>query len=269
MSDRSQGQPDRSAGYLAESRWPLPILVFLLPLIAVYELGSIWLLSGGLGDDLPAHRIRAHHLLEEATRLLGASGVYLPGILVVLVLLGWHLFSGRPFRVRTTTILGMAVESVAWCVPLLVLSVITTDVLGLGQAAAGVQAAGGTAIGQDTAAASEPAGHLWKVQLLVAIGAGVYEELLFRLLGLTLTAWFLRKVVRVQRTAAAAVAILLTAVAFALFHDLATSGGAHSWGYFAYFTTLGVAFGALYLWRGFGIVVAAHALFDAVLLLLW
>lgn len=261
MSDRSQAQPERSPGYFAESRWPLPILVFLLPLVALYELGSIWLWSSSVSDDLPGYKIRAHHLLEQAIRIFGVSGVYLPGILVVLVLLAWHIASGHRWKVRLTTILGMAIESVAWCVPLLVLSVIATDLLGLGQAAAGFQVEG--------EAVSGTGEHLWRVRLLVAIGAGVYEELLFRLLGLTAIAWLLCRGGQLKRSTASAIAVGLTAILFALYHDLSMAGDAPSWGYIAYFMILGGAFGVLYLFRGFGIVVAAHALLDAVLLLWW
>lgn len=257
MPDRSQAQPERSLGYLEESRRPLPILIFLLPLVVLYEFGSLLLLSGVASEDMPSHTIRAYYLLEQAIRIFGVGGVYLPGILVVLVLAAWHIAGRYSWRFSFATVLCMAAESIAWTVPLLVLSVIATDLLGLGQAAAAAQTTGGE---------SDPA---WRVWLLVAIGAGVYEELLFRLLLLSGIVWVLTKAGNLRRGLASAIGVGITAVLFALYHDLSTAGQGFAWDYIAYFTVLGVAFGALYLFRGFGIVVAAHALLDVVLLLWW
>ncbi|MGP1347609.1 MAG: lysostaphin resistance A-like protein [Phycisphaerales bacterium] len=268
--------------YLIESRRPLPILVLLLPLVALYELGSVLLLSDASeASDLPSHTVRAHHLLEQAIRLFGVSGVYLPGILLVLVLLVWQIAWKHPWRVRPLTVVGMAIESVAWTVPLLVLSVISTDLLGLGRDGGGVPAAAaggvgwlvglvdGGAVGGGVSGGDGVSDEGWRVWLLVAIGAGVYEELLFRLLGLSGIAWILRRGGQLSGSASAWIAVATTSVLFALYHDLSTTPGGIAWGYVVYFTVLGVAFGALYLFRGFGIVVAAHALLDTVLLLWW
>jgi len=56
------------------------------------------------------------------------------------------------------------------------------------------------------------------------------------------------------------IAVLAAAVAFALYHEDATN--------FLFFTAAGVFFGGLFIARGLGIVVATHAIYDLVVLLL-
>ena len=80
-------------GYLAHSRRPLASLVFVLPLIVLYEFGT-W----GFHLDPARHterRIVAFTWLREAFASLGATGPLLAPLSVVVLLLGWHVFTPR------------------------------------------------------------------------------------------------------------------------------------------------------------------------------
>jgi membrane protease YdiL (CAAX protease family) len=93
---------------------------------------------------------------------------------------------------------------------------------------------------------------------LIALQAGLYEELLFRLVLITgLHALFV-DLMGLKRVPANIAVVLIAALGFALYHNQLEG--------FLFFLLSGVYFGALFLWRGFGIVVVVHALYDLVAL---
>ena len=60
------------------------------------------------------------------------------------------------------------------------------------------------------------------------------------------------------------VSVVLAALAFAAYHPLRGATGAIEWPVFASLFVAGLYFGGLYVVRGFGIAVAAHASYDIV-----
>lgn len=229
----------RSAtGYLARSTEPLHILVFLLPLIAMYEVGSaVWLVDPETGGILET--IRAHRLLYKFFEAFGVGGAMLPGVALVVVLLVWQALSKKPWRIRPAVVGLMALESAAWTLPLLVLG----------------QAAGLVAL----AAGADPTARPLGASITIAVGAGLYEELLFRMVAIALLHFILVDLIQIGRRAGTWAAVALAAVAFAAYHD--------DWSArFVFLLAAGGFFGALYVTRGFGVVVGAHALYDVIVL---
>jgi len=94
----------------------------------------------------------------------------------------------------------------------------------------------------------------------------VYEELLFRMVGIALVHFIAADLIGLGEKKAGAVAVLLSAVAFGFYHDVYSESGALQWGLLLYYVAAGVYFGGIFVWRGFGIVVATHALFDLIVL---
>ena len=101
---------------------------------------------------------------------------------------------------------------------------------------------------------------IWE-QIVRYIGAGIYEETLFRLLIFAGLAALFR-----LADASAWLGMLLAAVAsallFAAAHNIGPSGETFHSNVFLYRTLAGVYFAWLYCWRGFGIAVGAHAGYD-------
>lgn len=254
-------EPDRAVP-LGERRYawlsqrPLHVLVFLLPLIVAYEVGSVlWLYDAEQGVF---ETIRAHEQLMRVLGAFGSSAVFLPGILLVVVLLAWHLLSRDPWRVRPGVLGGMLLESALWALPLLV----------LGQM---VQRISGEPLSANAAVAVAPDGRILEqapmlAKLTLAVGAGVYEELLFRLFGIAALHFVLVDLLRMKDRPGTVVAVVLSAVAFALYHDAAfLSGfGGLDLQRMLFLTVAGAYLGGVFVLRGFGIVVAAHALYDIV-----
>jgi membrane protease YdiL (CAAX protease family) len=97
-------------------------------------------------------------------------------------------------------------------------------------------------------------------RLTIAIGAGLYEEMLFRLIGMALLHFILADLIGAPQKWATAGAVILSALAFAAYHQPAD---ATAW---ATYILSGVYLGTVYGMRGFGIVVGTHALYDVLVL---
>ena len=93
------------------------------------------------------------------------------------------------------------------------------------------------------------------------MGAGIYEELLFRLMLLPAVAWLLRWL-GCQPNWALATAALLTSFSFAAAHHLGTLGEPFQWYAFIFRAIAGMFFAMLFLYRGFGIAAGTHAAYD-------
>jgi hypothetical protein len=102
-------------------------------------------------------------------------------------------------------------------------------------------------------------------RLMVSLGAGLYEELLFRVILVSGLATFGRVVGMTPRVAGA-FAVVLGAVIFSAFHYIGAYGDVFTVQSFTFRMIAGLFFSALYLLRGFGIVAWTHALYDVFLL---
>lgn len=250
--------PREDYGFL--STRPLHILVFLLPLVAAYEIGSAFFLAR---DQAGAARtIRAERLLSSFFEMFGAGGLYLPGFLLVVVLFIWHVLTRDKWRIRWAVPAWMGVESIFWTMPLLVIGQM---VFRLFQAPPQliVLASAGAPIGE------APLGALSRPALAtIAVGAGLYEELLFRLVGIAMVHAIAADVLRIKDGPAKAIAVFLSAAGFAFYHDVMLPTGGIDPARLAMFTLAGLYFGTIFVFRGFGIVVAVHALYDLAVLVL-
>src|SRR5262249_20779918 len=126
-------------GYWELSIRPLHTLLFLIPLIVLFEIGSIRYLSD------PAHgtveTIRAWSMLLGFFQDFGVAGRFLPAATVVTVLIVWHVMLRDSWRPRPTVLAGMLMESLVWTVPLVV--AVKLVLLFGGSAQAAAQSGGG------------------------------------------------------------------------------------------------------------------------------
>ena len=251
-SPRDRSVPDR-AGYWEISREPLEILAFLLPLLVTYELGLAWWLRSG--HQLTANK--AHGGLVDLFRMVGVRAedlglplLSLPMVGLVLTLLTWHVMRHRPWRVDLGVVGGMAVESVVLCVPLLPLGMLVSR-WGAGMSAPDVGDGGTLA------------------RVAMAAGAGIYEELVFRLALMSAIHMLLSDVGGWKGPGSWIASLAAAAVAFALYHPLQTADGGFATWRFLFLVAGGAWFGLLFHWRGFGVAAGTHAAYDLMALLLW
>jgi hypothetical protein len=104
-------------------------------------------------------------------------------------------------------------------------------------------------------------------RLMLSLGAGLYEELLFRVLLVGGLAWVGRRLLGWRPLVAGLAAVLVGALVFSWFHYIGPYGDPFQLYSFVFRTIAGLAFSALFLLRGFGITAWAHALYDVFLLL--
>jgi hypothetical protein len=110
-----------------------------------------------------------------------------------------------------------------------------------------------------------PGGLGLATQLMISLGAGIYEELLFRVLLVGMLAWMGRRLFGWGGTAAGLFATVLGALVFSAFHYVGPYGDHLDLASFTFRAIAGVLFSGLYLLRGFGITAWTHALYDVVL----
>jgi hypothetical protein len=254
---RTRGGRERTtpppAGYWEVSREPLEILAFLLPLLVIYELGLAWWLRSG--PHLMANK--AHGGLVDLFRMVGVRAedlglplLSLPMVGLVLTLVVWHVLRRRPWRVDLGVVGGMAVESAVLCVPLLPLGMLVSR-WGAGMSAPDV-GDGGTLS-----------------RVAMAAGAGIYEELVFRLALMSAIHMLLSDVGGWRGPGSWIASAAAAAVAFALYHPLQSADGGFATWRFLFLVAGGCWFGLLFHWRGFGIAAGTHAAYDLMALLLW
>jgi hypothetical protein len=104
-------------------------------------------------------------------------------------------------------------------------------------------------------------------RLMLSIGAGLYEELLFRVVLVTGLAWLGHTILGWRAVVAGAWATILGAAIFSAVHYIGPYGDRLTAYSFVFRMVAGLFFSALYLIRGFGITAWTHALYDTLLLL--
>src|SRR5207248_24017 len=105
-------------------------------------------------------------------------------------------------------------------------------------------------------------------RLMLSLGAGIYEGLLFRVLLVGALAAAARALLGWRPLTAGVAATLVGAAIFSAFHYIGPFGDRLQVYSFVFRMVAGLFFSALYLTRGFGITAWTHALYDVSLLLL-
>lgn len=226
-------------GYRQESAQPLVSLAFITPILLGYEAGVLW-----LGPE--AMRNGADIWLRSLLELAGFGQYFLLPIATCAILLAWHHLTHHRWRVSPPVVAGMALESALWAVGLVGLARIQRVVF--------LVAIPPMRVGTAESAAPPFVSYL---------GAGVYEELLFRLMLLPLLVVAVRAMGASQTTAIGS-AVLTSSLLFSAAHyDIFTSVGEPFEIFsFVFRFIAGVVFALLFVKRGFGIAAGTHALYD-------
>jgi membrane protease YdiL (CAAX protease family) len=111
------------------------------------------------------------------------------------------------------------------------------------------------------------AGMSWNSRLMLSLGAGLYEELFFRVILVSGLAAGARIVLGFGQRTASLLAVIVGAFVFSAFHYIGPYGDPLELQSFTFRMLSGLAFSGLYVLRGFGITAWTHALYDSFLLL--
>jgi hypothetical protein len=227
--------------YVEETRRPLYCLLFLFPLVATYEFGALILRP----TTWPGRQLVAHSLILKMLGWLGGSGFWLPAIVLLLTLLIWHVLERHPWRIHGWVLPLMAIESVLLTAPLFVL-------------------------GQVILTATAPAQGDLREPIVLALGAGVYEELVFRLYQIAALTLLLENVLRTPRRVCRPLVIVISAIVFALCHFEPIGSAPYSWRHFTLLVLGGAYLALVFVGRGLGVAAGCHAAKNLIpLLCLW
>mgnify|MGYP003118023152 FL=1 len=111
-------------------------------------------------------------------------------------------------------------------------------------------------------AASDPIESLSILQkLALSLGAGLYEELFFRVILVTVFILIFTKIFG-KKWAGVAAAVVLSALLFSAVHYVGSMGDAFTLNSFLYRFLFGLILNGIYVWRGFGVTAWTHAIYD-------
>lgn len=219
--------------YFRESERPLVILAFLLPFVVLYELGSRFY----------HENVTAFSLLEQFAGLFNVYGRGVPAALLVLTLLASHVLKRDRWTVRLGTLGGMLIESLMLALPLFVIALLFARYQAYVPMAAGNRSSLGAS---------------W----VLSLGAGVYEELLFRFFGCGGLRLLAEKGLGIRRPLSTFSIVLLSSVLFSLYHYLGTE---HFSVYtFVFRVIAGAYFAGVFLNRNLGVSAGSHAIYDVI-----
>jgi Type II CAAX prenyl endopeptidase Rce1-like len=247
--DRLWRGASASAGVAAEvpywsaTRLPVPCLVFVLPLIVAYEVG-VTLIGGSSADAL---RTGADAWMRNSLAAIGLRDRWLPPIVLVGAMMTWQAFRAKSWRFRPGCLAGMVIESLLFALTLVGLS----RLVELGFERLESRALLEAATGRDHPLAA----------VVGYLGAGVYEEALFRLALIPLI-YGLARGAHAPEVLAGTLAVTGSALLFSLAHHAGAPGESFTWFAFVFRWLAGIAFAWIFLVRGFGIAVGAHAAYD-------
>lgn len=229
--------------YWQATRHPGPCLAFVLPLLCVYEYGVI---SVG-GAQAISVRNGADAWLRWLLNAAGPNfGLFAPVLIGAgLLFLALRRRSDAP-EDSPSVVMGMLFESIAFAIGLWALSRSfgpMLDALGI------------------TLSTKLEQGPTPVAQSVTFLGAGIYEEVIFRV-GLYGGSIMILRGALVPKTLATILAAALSALAFAAVHHLGARGEAVDGYVFAFRAAAGLLFVGIYAFRGFGIAVGAHACYD-------
>jgi hypothetical protein len=227
----------KPSSYWTATNTPLYSFIFTLPLLLIYEIG-LFVISA---NDLPLLRNGADVLMRQILEMFGAAGSYgfggtfLIGFIIAFLRQKKELEAAQ---IKGEYLLTMLFESIGWAILLIIVMLRTPEYLMTTKDQRLLQ------------------------QVVLAVGAGIYEEFVFRVILITGFAYVLGLVLKWGYIGRNIGSVFLAAVLFSAFHFAGPYGEDPS-GYLFFIRIIaGVFLGAIYVFRGFGIAAYTHTIYD-------
>jgi membrane protease YdiL (CAAX protease family) len=223
--------------YFQLSRSPHYSLIFAIPLLMAYEGFALFLNH----SDLYGIRNSADVFLKLFLAYMGIHGFFGFGAAMIVALFLFRVVGGKPrfASLRWRVLVWMLAESLVYSLIFgTVVSTVTRLLL------------------------AQPFPLSRSAQILVSLGAGIYEEFVFRVLLLAALVFFLHRLLRLQQGLAHGVAAVLGALLFSAFHYIGPFGDPLQLPSFVFRFIAGLILTVLYFTRGYGITAYTHSLYD-------
>ena len=275
--------------YFERTSRPIYAVVFLLPFIVFYEVGTILINT----DVLNQTQVRVvafvwlQSFLDEYVGLGSRLAWIAPPLAAIVILIALQITSKKDWRFWLGDIPPMAVECTLLAVPLIVLTLFLSSSTGpqssIAQFDTGVlrtqteRSRSPSLVGTNSLSSltTEAGGTQTESQsvwpsIVIGIGAGIYEELVFRLILICVLMLLFQDVLRLSRKSSIILSVLISALLFSAHHHVdllsgqANAADPFTLGRFAFRTIAGVYFAVLFAIRGFGITAGTHAFYDII-----
>ena len=234
-------------------------LALVVPFVAVYEIGllALRLTYRDFHARNGADALIRYILFPLGVQRAGVGGAFLWSLASALVLVACYVVWRRREKMRQPVrgryVAWLFAESAGWALLLFVASMAFFS----------------TVLRTDTArAAADGADSAYVLaEVVFNAGAGVYEELVFRVLLVLVLSLLFTRILHFESLQGGVAAAVGAAVVFSLMH-FGSRPGADPWGgdgfvaLFVFRLVAGLFFSLLFYFRSFGVAVAAHALYD-------
>ena len=210
----------------------------LIPLLVFYHVGTI-IVKDGLAVPKSLHII---------VRCFGGSSEFLIGFFVVIVLLAQQMVRKESSTISFWGLLAIIIEGAILTLPVIVISWLVGSRWM-------VSAVGGIAESQAFR------------ECLVSVGAGIYEEFVFRLVLISGGSLLLMDVFGIDKHKCGVILIIISAIVFSACHfptKQLLDPSLLDLNKFFFYTLAGAWWGILYIWRGFGVAVYSHIYWDLI-----
>jgi len=233
----------KNSNYLSVTNSPLYSFIFTIPLFIIYEIG-VFTISV---NDIVILRNGADVLMRQVLGLFGIYGIY--GFSASFMIGFMVAFLRQKKSLETTVIKGeyliwMFFESICWGALLFILMGFTTTLLMANSTGTMLQ------------------------QVVLSIGAGIYEEFVFRVILIAGFGSILGFIFQWKKFAKIISGIILSAALFSLFHFMGDYGEEPNFSVFMMRFIAGIFLGLIYVFRGFGPAAYAHTVYDLIILTL-
>ena len=272
--------------YLERTSRPIYAILFLLPFIVFYEIGTFSINTDVLNQS---NRVAAFDLLQNLLEPMGFGVKFAwvaPPLAVILILIALQITSGKQWRIWLGDIPRMTFECIVLTIPLLVLTLfmgnsakLEGDISRFDNSKRQTQIVAlpvcSSVTGGNLSSLSAEGGEVMQEQSLLAnivtgIGAGIYEELVFRLILICLLMLLFQDVLRLTHKNSIVLSVLISAALFSAHHHIDLLSGQPNANdpfnsiRFAFRTIAGIYFAVLFAIRGFGITAGTHAFYDII-----
>ncbi len=272
--------------YLERTSRPIYAIFFLLPFIVFYEVGTILINTDVLNQTQV--RVVAFVWLQNLLEYLGASSRtawVTPPLVVIAILIGLQLTSGKQWWFWLGDVLPMAIECVLLAAPLIVLSLFLNSppkpqTNFYSSSAMYIQRKtpplvipeikGTSAFHSIETNSRTLKGDSVLANIVTGIGAGIYEELVFRLILICLLMMILQDLLGFTHKNSIVLSVLISAVLFSAHHHIVVANGQigisapFSISEFGFRIAAGIYFAILFSIRGFGITAGTHTFYDII-----
>ena len=227
--------------YFSNSKSPLYSFLFTLPLFILYEIG-VFISSI---DETLIIRNGADVLLRQLFSYFGFNGFKWLGFIFLLAYVVTFFIHKRKLQNTKLNLIYlpfMIFESIIWSVLIYLLMTNTHIFL------------------------MNPKGNMIIQSVTLAVGAGIYEEFLFRFVLIFTFTKLIIFIFGMEYNYSHIISMVISAGIFSSFHFIGDFGDFFSFDTFMIRFFAGILLGIIYFTRGFGITAWAHSIYDLIIL---